>query len=75
MFTGFFPIEVLYLLAVLLMKAEPLIQLKSPLEWELYNSDPSSKSLAVVRLKHQFERLEDLMTGGGSTASCRFGPE
>ncbi|MFT6562015.1 MAG: phage shock protein C [Limisphaerales bacterium] len=74
-FTGFFPIEVLYLLAALLMKAEPLIQLKSPPEWEFYNSDPSSKSLALVRLKHQFERLEDFMTGGGGTASCRFGPE
>ena len=57
------------------MKAEPLIQLKSPPEWEFYNSDPSSKSLALVRLKHQFERLEDLMTGGRATASCRFGPE
>ena len=61
-FTGFFPIGFLYLLAALLMKVEPPSQPKSPSEWEFYNSYASSKSLALARLKHRFERLEDLVT-------------
>jgi phage shock protein C len=44
-FTGFFPIGFLYLLAALLMKVEPPLEPKSPSEWEFYNSYASSKSL------------------------------
>jgi phage shock protein C len=68
-FTGFFPIGFLYLLAALLMKVEPPLEPKSPSEWEFYNSYASSKSLALARLKQRFERLdrrarrlEDLVT-------------
>jgi phage shock protein C len=68
-FTGFFPIGFLYLLAALLMKVEPPLEPKSPSEWEFYNSYASSKSLALARLKQRFKRLdrrarrlEDLVT-------------
>ena len=68
-FTGFFPVGLLYLLAALLMKVEPPREPKSSSEWEFYNSYASSKSLALARLKQRFERLdrrtrrlEDLVT-------------
>ncbi|MBT99648.1 MAG: envelope stress response membrane protein PspC [Dehalococcoidia bacterium] len=68
-FTGFFPMGLIYLLAALLMKVEPPREPKSMSEWEFYNSYASSKSLALARLKQRFERLdrrarrlEDLVT-------------
>ncbi len=36
-FTGFFPVGLLYLLAALLMKVEPLREPKSSSAWEFYN--------------------------------------
>jgi hypothetical protein len=65
-----FSVGLLYLLAALLMKVEPLREPKSSSEWEFYNSYASSKSLAFAWLKQRFERLdrrtrwlEDLVTG------------
>ncbi|MBC8244709.1 MAG: PspC domain-containing protein [Verrucomicrobia bacterium] len=68
-FTGFFPMGLVYLLAALLMKVEPPREPGNVAEWEFYNSYASSKGLALARLKRRFERLdrrarrlEDLVT-------------
>ena len=56
--TGFFPVVVLYIVAAMLMKPEPILQPTSVSDWEFYNSFASSRSLALARLKRQFEQLE-----------------
>jgi phage shock protein C len=68
-FSGFWPIVVLYLLAALLMKPEPAIPLESLDEKEFYDSYTYSRKGAVHRLKRRFDRLnrriqrmEDIVT-------------
>jgi phage shock protein C len=68
-FSGFWPIVVLYLLAALLMKPAPAIPLENLGEKEFYDSYAYSRSGAVHRLKRRFDRLnrriqrmEDIVT-------------
>jgi phage shock protein C len=57
-FTGFWPVVVLYLLAGLLMKPEPVIPFRDAEEQEFYDSYTTSRHRAVQRLKQRFDRLE-----------------
>jgi len=57
-FTGFWPLVGLYLLAALLMKPEPVIPIEDEGEQEFYDSYIHSRHGAVHRLKLRFERLE-----------------
>lgn len=68
-FSGFWPIVVLYLLAALLMKPEPVIAPGSQDETEFYNSYTHSRSDAAHRMKKQYDtlnrriqRMEDIVT-------------
>jgi len=68
-FSGFWPIVVLYLLAALLMKQEPMIPLESLEDKEFYDSYAQSRSGAVHRMKRRFDslnrrihRMEDIVT-------------
>ena len=68
-FSGFWPIVVLYLLAALLMKKAPIIPLGSIDEQEFYDSYTHSRRGSVYRMKRQFEnlnrriqRMEDVVT-------------
>lgn len=68
-FSGFWPIVVLYLIAALIMKPEPVIAPGSPDETEFYNSYTHSRSGAVHRMKKQYDtlhrriqRMEDIVT-------------
>jgi phage shock protein C len=68
-FTGFWPIVVLYLLAALLMKQEPMIPLESLDDKEFYDSYTQSRRGAVYRMKRRFDslnrriqRMEDVVT-------------
>jgi phage shock protein C len=68
-FSGFWPIVVLYLLAALIMKQEPAIPLESFEEQEFYDSYTHSRKGSVYRMKRRFEnlnrriqRMEDLVT-------------
>ena len=67
--SGIWPIVVLYLLAALIMKPEPVIPLKSVDETEFYNSYTNSREGAVHRMRQQYEtlnrriqRMEDIVT-------------
>jgi phage shock protein C len=56
--TGFWPILILYFVAALLMKPEPVIPIKSEEEQEFYDSYVHSHKGATERLKRRYENLE-----------------
>lgn len=69
LFTGFWPIGVLYIIAGLIMKIEPVIPLRDEKEQEFYQSYTSSRESAIQRIKRKFEnidrriqRMEDTVT-------------
>lgn len=69
LFTGFWPIGVLYLIAGLIMKIEPVIPLKDENDHEFYESYTHSRESALRRIKEKFEnidrrirRMEDTVT-------------
>jgi phage shock protein C len=68
-FTGFWPIVVLYLLAAFIMKPEPVIPVSTLDEAEFYDSYTQSRKGAVNRMKRQYDhlnrrirRMEDIVT-------------
>jgi len=56
--SGIWPTVILYLLAALIMKPEPVIPLDTPDEAEFYDSYINSRGGAVHRMKRQFENLD-----------------
>ncbi len=57
-FSGFFPLAFIYLIAAILMKPEPVVPLATEEELEFYTSYAGSRTMAVSRLKKKFEQLE-----------------
>jgi phage shock protein C len=57
-FTGFWPVVGLYLLAALLLKPEPVTPLKNPDESEFYSSYTASRKMALDRLKRTYTNLD-----------------
>jgi phage shock protein C len=57
-FTGFWPIMILYFVAALLMKPEPVIPIETDEEQEFYDSYVHSHRGATDRLKRRYENLE-----------------
>ena len=69
LFTGFWPVGVLYLVAGLLLKPEPVIPLENKSDEEFYQSYTRSRSSAIQRIKRKFDnidrriqRMEDTVT-------------
>ena len=69
LFTGFWPVGVLYLVAGLLLKPEPVIPLETKSDEEFYQSYTRSRSSAIQRIKRKFDnidrriqRMEDTVT-------------
>ncbi|MBN1517636.1 envelope stress response membrane protein PspC [Candidatus Sumerlaeota bacterium] len=56
--TGFWPMIVIYIVAALLMKPEPVLPLSNDDEREFYNSYTASHEMALHRLKQTFDRLD-----------------
>jgi len=56
--TGMWMVGVAYVLAALVMKVEPPLPLETPDDEEFYNSYTSSRSLAIRRLKKNYEQLD-----------------
>jgi len=56
--TGFWPAVAIYLAAAYLMKPAPLLPLENDMEEEFYNSYAASRSMAIGRIKRQFDRLD-----------------
>ena len=69
-FTGFWPMTMLYIIVALIMKPEPVIPFGSEGEHEFYDSYLYSRRSAAQRLKRRYKdlerrirRMEDTVTG------------
>ena len=67
--TGVWPVGLLYLVAAMVMKMEPVVPIRSTGEQEFYDSYSSSRAGALDRIKRTFEsldrrlrRMEDVVT-------------
>ncbi len=58
LFTGFWPVGVLYIVAGLIMKMEPVIPLKDEKDHEFYQSYTNSRESAIQRIKRKFENID-----------------
>ena len=56
--TGFWPITILYFIAALLMKPEPVVPIQSSEEQEFYDSYIHSRKRAIDRLKRRCGNLD-----------------
>ncbi len=57
-FSGFFPIVLIYLIAAIFIPPEPMLNFESDEETEFYNSYITSRNMGVSRLKRKFDSLE-----------------
>lgn len=69
LFTSLWPGVVLYFIAGILMKLEPVIPIENDVEQEFYNSFTTERATALRRLKRTFDnldrrirRMEDIVT-------------
>ena len=58
LFTGFWPIGVMYIVAGLLLKMEPVSPLRDEKDEEFYESYTNSRRSAIQRIKRKFENIE-----------------
>jgi phage shock protein C len=58
LFTGFWPIGVLYIIAGLLLKMEPVIPLENETDQEFYQSYTNSRESAIQRIKRKFDNID-----------------
>mmetsp|Transcript_24593 Transcript_24593/g.11768 ORF Transcript_24593/g.11768 Transcript_24593/m.11768 type:complete len:138 (-) Transcript_24593:49-462(-) len=58
LFTGFWPIGVIYIVAGLLLKVEPVQPLHNENDQEFYDTYTYSKQSAIQRIKKKFENIE-----------------
>jgi phage shock protein C len=58
LFTGFWPMGVLYIIAGLLLKLEPVMPLENETDQEFYQSYTTSRESAIQRLKRKFDNID-----------------
>ncbi len=58
LFTGFWPVGVMYIVAGLIIKMEPVSPLSNEKDQEFYNTYTHSRSSAIQRIKRKFENIE-----------------
>jgi len=58
LFTGFWPIGVLYIVAGLILKMEPVIPLENETDQEFYQSYTNSRESAIQRIKRKFDNID-----------------
>ena len=56
--TGFWPVGIMYLIAGLVLKMEPVSPFRTEKDREFYDSYAGSRSSAIQRIKRQFENIE-----------------
>ncbi len=69
LFTGFWPVGIIYLVIGLILKPAPVMPLENDTDQEFYQSYTASRSSAIQRIKRKFEnidrriqRMEDTVT-------------
>ena len=58
LFTGFWPVGVMYIVAGLVIKVEPVVPFHTENDHEFYNSYTQSRESAIQRIKRKFENIE-----------------
>ncbi len=58
LFTGFWPMGVLYIVAGLLLKLEPVMPLENETDQEFYQSYSASRESAIQRIKRKFDNID-----------------
>lgn len=58
LFTGFWPVGVMYIVAGLLLRMEPVSPLRDEKDQEFYDSYTHSRQPAIQRIKRKFENIE-----------------
>lgn len=71
LFTGIWPVAVIYFVACLLMKPEPVIPLENEFQQDFYDSYVSSRSRAMRDLKRRFSALDRRLRRMEDTVTSR----
>jgi phage shock protein C len=58
LFTGFWPVGVMYIVAGLLLKMEPVASIRDEKDEEFYNAYSHSRESAIQRVKRKFDNIE-----------------
>jgi phage shock protein C len=58
LFTGFWPVGVVYIVAGLILKMEPVIPLEKEQDQEFYQSYTNSRESAIQRIKRKFDNID-----------------
>ncbi|MCP3944082.1 MAG: envelope stress response membrane protein PspC [Desulfobacteraceae bacterium] len=58
LFTGLWPMGVLYIIAGLILKLEPVIPLTNEKDQEFYQSYTNSRESAIQRIKRKFDKID-----------------
>ena len=58
LFTGFWPVGVMYIVAGLILKIEPVSPLHNEKDEEFYDTYTRSRESAIQRIKRKFENIE-----------------
>ncbi len=56
--TGFWPMGVIYIVAGLMLKLEPVMPLENETDQEFYQSYTTSKTSAIQRIKRKFDNID-----------------
>ena len=71
LFSGIWPMLIVYIVAALLMKPEPVLPLETEEEQDFYNSYTTSRSMALRRLKRIYDHLDRRIQRLESTVTTR----
>jgi phage shock protein C len=69
--SGIWPMLIVYIVAALLMKPEPVLPLETEEEQDFYNSYTASRSMALRRLKRIYDHLDRRIQRLESTVTRR----
>ena len=69
--SGIWPMLLVYIVAALLMKPEPVLPLETEEEQDFYNSYTTSRSMALRRLKRIYDHLDRRIQRLESTVTTR----
>jgi phage shock protein C len=70
-FTGFWPIGVIYIIAGLVLKPAPVVPLQNPADHEFYESYTTSREPALQRLKRKFDNIDQRIRRMEHTVTSR----
>jgi phage shock protein C len=71
LFAGFWPAVIMYFIAALIMKPEPILPLETEDDEEFYHSYSGSRTMALQRLKRTFDNLDRRIQRLESTVTTR----